>query len=154
MLIAGGTATGAALAHAELYADWRDGFALVPNQPSTARGGAIAGALRPYDLAFVAGAADRRPGSSTDTRRSKRTRKTISPARSSPFPDGGGSRVKRSTPRVTEDADTHYDWNLTAVADEQGNIVNREFYPRQDEQFQHVGMRFYVLASGAATGRR
>ena len=46
--------------------------------------------------------------------------------------------------KVTEDSDSHYDWNLTAVADEQGNIVNQEFYPRQDEQFQHIGMRFYV----------
>ena len=54
------------------------------------------------------------------------------------------------TLRVSEDADTHYDWNLTAVADAQGNIVNQEFYPRQDEQFQHLGMRFYVMASGAA----
>ena len=55
VLITGGTSAGAALAHAELYADWRDGFAPVSNQPTTARTGAIAGALRPYDLAFVAG---------------------------------------------------------------------------------------------------
>ena len=55
------------------------------------------------------------------------------------------------TLKISEDADTHYDWNLTAKADEQGNIVNKEFYPREDEQFHHIGMRFYMLASGVAS---
>ena len=55
------------------------------------------------------------------------------------------------TLKVSEDTDSHFDWDLTAVANEQGNIVNQEFYPRQDDQFQHLGIRFYVLATGAAS---
>ena len=148
VLIAGGTATGAALAHAELYADWRDGFSLVPNQPSTARGGAIAGALRPYDLAFVAGG-----GPTTGEFYGYATVKTdkddYQPGEIVTISGSGWQPGETVNLRVSEDADTHFDWNLTAIADEQGNIVNREFYPRQDEQFQHLGMRFYVMASGA-----
>ena len=146
VLISGGTSAGAALA--ELYADWRDGFALVPNQPTTARSGAIAGALRPYDLAFVAGG-----GPTTAEFYGYATVKTdkddYQPGEIVTISGSGWQPGETVTLRVSEDADTHYDWNLTAVADEQGNIVNREFYPRQDEQFQHVGMRFYVMASGA-----
>ena len=55
VLIAGGMSAGAAVASAELYADWRDGFSTTPNPMSVARAGGIAGGLKPYDLAFVAG---------------------------------------------------------------------------------------------------
>ena len=148
VLITGGTSAGAALAHAELYADWRDGFAPVPNQPTIARTGAIAGALLPYDLAFVAGG-----GPTTAEFYGYATVKTDKddylPGEIVTISGSGWQPGETVTLRVTEDADSHYDWNLTAVADAQGNIVNQEFYPRQDEQFQHLGMRFYVLASGA-----
>ena len=53
--------------------------------------------------------------------------------------------------RVSEDADTHYDWELKAIADESGNIVNYEFYPRKDEIYHHIGMRFYLTATGIAS---
>ena len=53
--------------------------------------------------------------------------------------------------RVSEDSDSHYDWELEAVADEFGNIVNQDFYPRQDDFFQHIGMRFYLSATGIAS---
>ena len=46
VLIAGGMSAGAAVASAELYADWRDGFSMTPNPMSAARAGAIAGGLR------------------------------------------------------------------------------------------------------------
>ena len=59
--------------------------------------------------------------------------------------------MKPCTCRVSEDADTHYDWELKAIADESGNIVNREFYPRNDEVYHHVGMRFYLSAVGIAS---
>ena len=55
VLIAGGMSEGAAVASAELYADWRDGFSTTPNPMSAARAGAIAGGLQPHDVAFVAG---------------------------------------------------------------------------------------------------
>ena len=149
VLISGGTsAAGAPLA--ELYADWRDGFAPVANQPTTARTGAIAGALKPYDLAFVAGG-----GSGTGEFYGYATVKTdkddYQPGETVTISGSGWQPGETVTLRVTEDADTHYDWNLSAVANEQGQIVNREFYPRQDEQFQHLGMRFYVMATGAAS---
>ena len=46
VLIAGGMSAGAAVASAELYADWRDGFSIAPNPMSTVRAGGIAGGLR------------------------------------------------------------------------------------------------------------
>ena len=52
--------------------------------------------------------------------------------------------------RVSEDADTHSDWELEAIADEFGNIVNAEFYPREDDIYHHIGMRFYLTAIGIA----
>ena len=55
VLIAGGSVRRRAVASAELYADWRDGFSPTPNPMSVARAGGIAGGLQPYDLAFVAG---------------------------------------------------------------------------------------------------
>ena len=45
VLIAGGMSAGAAVASAELYADWNDGFSSTPNPMSTARAGGIAGGL-------------------------------------------------------------------------------------------------------------
>jgi hypothetical protein len=53
--------------------------------------------------------------------------------------------------RVSEDSDSHYDWVLEAVADDSGNIINRDFYPRNDEVYQHIGMRFYLTAVGIAS---
>jgi len=53
--------------------------------------------------------------------------------------------------RVSEDADTHYDWQLEAIADEFGNLVNHDFYPRSDDVYKHVGMRFYLTAVGIAS---
>ena len=52
---------------------------------------------------------------------------------------------------ISEDADTHHDFRYTAVADDNGNILNQEFYPRHDDVYQHIGMRFYVTATGAAS---
>ena len=45
VLIAGGMSAGAAVASAELYADWRDGFSPTPNPMSAPRSGGIAGGL-------------------------------------------------------------------------------------------------------------
>ena len=150
VLIAGGTSTGAALASAELYADWRDGFWGTPNSMSAARAGAIAGGLQPYDLALVAGG-----GTTTGEYYGYATVQTdmedYAPGDIVTISGSGWQPGETVALKVSEDSDTHYDWNLTAVANAQGNIINQEFYPRQDEEFQHLGMRFYVLASGAAS---
>ena len=52
---------------------------------------------------------------------------------------------------VSEDADTHEDFLFEAVADASGNIVNTEFYPREDEIYHHMGARFYAMARGVAS---
>jgi VCBS repeat-containing protein len=149
VLVAGGT-TPAAATYAELYADWRDGFSPAPNHPSAARTGAVAAGLQPYDLALVVGG-----GPATGEYYGYATVKTdkddYQPGETVTISGSGWQPGETVTLRVSEDADTHTDWNLTAVANEQGQIVNREFYPRQDEQFQHLGMRFYVMATGAAS---
>ena len=149
VLIAGGVSAGTAVASAELYADWRDGFSVAPNPMSVARAGAIAGALAPYDLAFV-GAGGATTGEFYGYVTVKTDKDDYAPGEIVTITGSGWQPGEIVTLRITEDADSHYDWNLTARADAQGNIINAEFYPRQDEQFQHLGMRFYVLASGSA----
>ena len=69
----------------------------------------------------------------------RRTRRSRSAA-------AAGSLVRTVHLRVSEDADTHYDWELEAIADEFGNIVNRDFYPRQDEVYR--AYRHAVLPVG------
>ena len=149
VLIAGGMSAGQPVASAELFADWNFGFSAAPSAMSVPRAGAIGGGLKPYDLALVAGG-----GSTTGEYYGYATVKTdrddYAPGEIVTISGKGWQPGETVTLKVTEDSDSHFDWNLTAVADEQGNIVNQEFYPRQDEQFQHMGMRFYVLATGAA----
>ena len=52
---------------------------------------------------------------------------------------------------ISEDADTHFDFTYTAVADAVGNITNAEFAPIENEIFHHFGKKFYVAARGAAS---
>ena len=52
---------------------------------------------------------------------------------------------------VSEDADSHFDFEFTAVADDHGNIVNQDFFPREDDIYHHMGMRFYAVARGIAS---
>ena len=150
VLIAGGMSAAAAVASAELYADWRNGFSTTPSPMSAPRAGAIAGGLQPYDVAFVGGG-----GSTTSEYYGYATVKTdkddYQPGEIVTITGSGWQPGETVTLKVSEDADTHFDWNLIALADAQGNFVNQDFYPRQDAQFQHIGMRFYVMATGAAS---
>ena len=52
---------------------------------------------------------------------------------------------------ISEDADTHYDFTYSAVADASGAITNAEFAPIENEVFHHFGKKFYVAARGAAS---
>ena len=52
---------------------------------------------------------------------------------------------------ISEDADTHFDFTYSAVADAGGNISNAEFAPIENEIFHHFGKKFYVAARGAAS---
>ena len=52
---------------------------------------------------------------------------------------------------ISEDADTHFDFTYSAVADAGGDISNAEFAPIENEIFHHFGKKFYVAARGAAS---
>ena len=67
------------------------------------------------------------------------------------FTGSGWQPGETVTLTISEDADSHNDFEFTAVADEFGNIVNREFYPREDDTYHHMGMRFYAMAKGIAS---
>ena len=150
VLIAGGTVAGAPAASAEMYADWRDGFTVVPNVMSQARAGAIAGGLLPYDLAIVAGG-----GSAAAEFFGYATVKTDKddylPGEVVTITGSGWQPGETVSLKISEDADTHYDFTYEAVADANGNIVNTEFMPMENETFHHLGMRFYLVAKGAAS---
>ena len=150
VLIAGGMSAGAAVASAELYADWRDGFSATPNPMSAARAGGIAGGLQPHRLGFVAGG-----GATTGEYYGYATVKTDRedywPGEPVTVTGSGWQPGETVTLTISEDADTHYDFTYSAVADAAGNITNSEFAPIQNEIFQHFGKRFYVTARGAAS---
>ena len=150
VLIAGGKSAGAAVASAELYADWRDGFSATPNPMSAARAGGIAAGLLLHDVALVAGG-----GANGAEYYGYATLKTdkddYAPYETVTISGSGWQPGEKVQIRVSEDADTHNDWELEAIADEFGNIVNYDFYPRQDDTYQHIGMRFYLSATGIAS---
>jgi hypothetical protein len=150
VLIAGGTVGGAASATAELYADWRDGFTAVPNAMAQARTGAVGGALPRHDLGFVAGG-----GSGTGEFFGYATVKTDRddywPGETVTITGSGWQPGERVTLKISEDADSHNDFTYYAVADQQGNIVNAEFAPIENDVFHHFGMRFYLTATGGAS---
>jgi len=147
VLIAGGLSSGSAVASAELYRDWNDGFTPAPNPMSAARAGGIGAGLQPYDVAFVAGG-----GTTTGEYFGYATVKTdkddYAPYETVTITGSGWQPGETVRLRVSEDADTHYDWILEATADESGNIINRDFYPRNDDVYKHIGMRFYLTAVG------
>ena len=150
VLIAGGKSAGAAVASAELYADWRDGFSATPNPMFAARAGGIAAGLLLHDVALVAGG-----GANSAEYYGYATLKTdkddYAPYETVTISGSGWQPGEKVQIRVSEDADTHNDWELEAIADEFGNIVNYDFYPRQDDTYQHIGMRFYLSATGIAS---
>jgi hypothetical protein len=150
VLIAGGTVGGASSATAELYADWRDGFTAVPNAMAQARVGAVGGPLPRHDLGFVAGG-----GSGTGEYFGYATVKTDRddywPGEIVTITGSGWQPGERVTLKISEDADSHNDFTYYAVADQQGNIVNAEFAPIENEVFHHFGMRFYLTATGVAS---
>ena len=148
VLIAGGA--GAAALSAELYADWRDGFTAVPNPMSQARTGAVAGALPYHNLAFVGGGGST-SGEYFGYATVKTDRADYWPGETVTITGSGWQPGETVTLKISEDADTHNDFTYTAVADAQGDIINAQFAPIEDEVFHHFGMRFYLTATGAAS---
>lgn len=150
VLIAGGTVNGAPTASAELYADWRNGFRAVPNPMSQARTAAAGGALPYHNLAFVGGG-----GATSGEYFGYATVKTDKadywPGETVTITGSGWQPGETVTLKISEDADTHNDFTYTAVADAQGNIINTQFAPIENDVFHHFGMRFYLTATGVAS---
>jgi hypothetical protein len=145
VLIAGGNGTSA-----ELYADWRNGFLVVPNAMVEARRGAVGGALPLHDLAFV-GAGGSPTGEYFGYATVKTDRDDYWPGETVTITGSGWQPGETVTLKISEDADTHNDFTYTAVANGQGQIENKQFAPIENEVFHHFGMRFYVTATGAAS---
>src|SRR5688572_943510 len=150
VLIAGGTVNGAASASAELYADWRDGFRAVPTSMSQARTGAVGGAMPYHNLAFVGGGGST-SGEYFGYATVKTDRDDYWPGETVTITGSGWQPGETVTLKISEDADTHNDFTYTAVANAQGNIINTEFAPIENEVFHHFGMRFYLTATGIAS---
>ena len=150
VLIAGGTVNGAPAASAELYADWLNGFRVVANPMSQARTGAAGGALPYHNLAFVGGGGST-SGEYFGYATVKTDRDDYWPGETVTITGSGWQPGETVTLKISEDADTHNDFTYTAVANAQGNIVNTQFAPIEDEVFHHFGMRFYLTATGAAS---
>ena len=150
VLIAGGIVNGAPAASAELYADWRDGFRAVPTSMSQARTGAVGGAMPYHDLAFVGGGGST-SGEYFGYATVKTDRDDYWPGETVTITGSGWQPGETVTLKISEDADTHNDFTYTAVANAQGNIINTQFAPIENEVFHHFGMRFYLTATGVAS---
>jgi len=150
VLIAGGTIAGQPTASAELYSDWTDGFSDAPTPMAAARNGAVGGGLLPYDLGFIVGGGAQQ-AEYYRYATVKTDRADYLPGQIVTISGSGWQPGENVALTISEDADTHHDFRYTAVADGNGNILNQEFYPRHDDVYQHIGMRFYVTATGAAS---
>jgi MBG domain/Divergent InlB B-repeat domain/Kelch motif len=147
VLIAGGTSNGNALASVERFSHWNEAFLPDANTMSTPRSGGVSVPTSRDGVVLVAGG-----GSAQAELYGFATLKTdkddYAPGEIVTFTGSGwqpGETVKLT---VSEDADTHDDFLFEAVADEFGNIVNTDFYPREDEVYHHMGARFYAMARG------
>ena len=150
VLIAGGTSNGNALASVERFSHWNEAFLPDANTMSTPRSGGVSVPTSRDGVVLVAGG-----GSAQAELYGFATLKTdkddYAPGEIVTISGSGwqpGETVKLT---VSEDADTHEDFLFEAVADASGNIVNTEFYPREDEIYHHMGARFYAMARGIAS---
>src|SRR6185295_6726921 len=112
VLIAGGMSAAAPVASAELYADWRDGFSMAPNQMSTVRAGAIAGGLRGADVAWVAGGGAA-TGEYFGYATVKTDREDYWPGEPVTVTGAGWHPGETVTLVISEDADTHFDFTYS-----------------------------------------
>jgi len=150
VLVAGGSSNGIPLASAEWYAHWSQMFIASPNPMSTPRVGAVAVPTPRPGTVLIGG------GSSASADYYGFAALTTDKLDYAPFEtvtiSGTGWQPGEDvTLQVSEDSDSHYDWDLTATADQNGNIINQEFYPREDDVYHHIGMRFYLTAIGVAS---
>jgi hypothetical protein len=150
VLIAGGSSNGNALASAEQYAHWSQTFLRYGADMSAARVGAIGVPTSKAGVVLIGGG-----GAPTAEYYGFATVKTdkddYAPGETVTITGSGWGSGQTVQLKISEDADSHYDFLYEAVADEFGNIENKQFYPREDEIFHHIGMRFYLTATADAT---
>ena len=150
VLIAGGTSAGATLKSVERFVHWDWTVVSESNSMAAERSGAVGVPTSRDGVALVAGG-----GSAQAELYGFATLKTdkddYAPGEIVTFTGSGWQPGETVTLTISEDADSHNDFEFTAVADEFGNIVNNEFYPREDDTYHHMGMRFYAMAKGIAS---
>ena len=150
VLIAGGSLNGTPLATAESYAHWSQLFIASPNPMSTPRVGAVAVPTGRSGVVLIGGGGNASAeyyGFATVTT----DKNDYAPFETVTISGSGWQPGEEVSLEVSEDADSHYDWDLRATADQNGNIINQEFYPREDDVYHHIGMRFYLTAKGVAS---
>jgi hypothetical protein len=148
VLIAGGSSNGTPLASAEQYAHWSQTFLQYGVPMSVPRVGAFGVPTSKPGVVLIGGG-----GPPTAEYYGFATVKTdkddYAPGETVTITGSGWGHGQRVQLLISEDADSHYDFPYEAVADDNGNIVNTQFSPREDEIFHHIGMRFYqVLPHG------
>lgn len=150
VLVAGGRSNGTMLKSAEQYAHWSESWLRFDPEMAVGRIGAIAAPTTADNVVTVGGGGDSSAeyyGYATV----KTDKDDYAPGETVTITGSGWQPGETVQLKISEDADTHYDFLYQATADEQGNIVNTEFYPRDDETFHHIGVRFYLSATGAAS---
>ncbi|HJZ73477.1 MAG TPA: hypothetical protein VKE51_17160, partial [Vicinamibacterales bacterium] len=152
VLIAGGMSNGVPVASVERFAHWIESemFYADSNTMAAARTGAVAVPTARDGVVLVGG------GGSSDAEfygfaTVKTDKLDYAPYETVTISGSGWQPGETVRLRVTEDSDSHYDWVLEAIADDSGNVINRDFYPRNDDVYHSVGMRFYVTAVGIAS---
>jgi hypothetical protein len=148
VLITGGTATGAAVTNAEQFIAWSETF-VSTGLPASERASAVVSKLP--GAAGVALRADNDGASASTELYGFATLQTDSddyaPGTTVVVTGSGWQPGETVTLLLHEVATGHADRTYTAVADGVGRISNRGFTPDQ----QHIGVRFYLTARGAAS---
>ncbi len=128
VLVAGGMSNGVALKSAEQYAHWGQLWLAYEPLMSVARVGAIAAPTSRPGVVVIGGGGN--PSGEYYGYATVGTDKDdYAPYETVTISGSGWQPGETVHLRVSEDSDSHYDWELEAIADEFGNIVNREFYP-------------------------
>ena len=144
VLIAGGGTAAAPLASAELFLP-KSGIIVATGSMTTGHVGATAGPLLSPGAVFVAGGYATGIVDSYGYATLKTDRDDYAPGETVTITGSGWVPGETVTLLLEEAPLLHGGRTLTAVADNQGRIVNTDFAPEQ----HHLGVRFYLTAYGS-----
>ena len=153
VLVVGGRAAGVPLASAELFTPWT-GALSATNAMGAARAGLTGSAVGQDGMLLVAGGATSESLHVSSELYGFATVKTdkddYAPGQTVVITGGGWQPGETVTLLLQEYVSPafHDDLVLTATADENGNILNTEFFPLQHD----IGVRFYLTGTGQTTG--